>query len=62
MLWTALLAPPITWIDPPQESTGSEIVSREMDPVLFIHLLTPDNFLPRPCSTERWKLSRILRG
>ena len=27
-----------------QELTGSEIVSREIDPVLFIHLLTTDNF------------------
>ena len=27
-----------------QELTGSEIVSREIDPVPFIHLLATDNF------------------
>ena len=38
-----------------QELTGSEIVSREIDPVLFIHLLTTDTFLIG-------KLSRVLRS
>ena len=32
--------------------TGSEIVSREIDPVLFIHLLTADNILALSCSKE----------
>ena len=31
--------------DEAQELTRSEVVSREFDPVLFIHLLTTDNFL-----------------
>ena len=38
-------SPPINSIDPTQEFTESEIVSREIDPVLFIHLLTTDTFL-----------------
>ena len=33
-----------------QELTGSEIVSREIDPVPFIHLLATDNFLPQTCN------------
>ena len=37
-------SPPIASIDPTQESTGSEMVSREIDPVLFIPLPTTDNF------------------
>ena len=37
---------PITLIDPTQEWTGSEIVSREIDPVLFIiQLLTTEDSL-----------------
>ena len=43
-------SPPSASIDPTQESTGPEIVSREIDPVLFIPLHTADDFLPRPCS------------
>ena len=43
-------SPPITSIDPTQEFTRSEIVSCEMDPLLYIHLLTTDNF-PQ---TEHW--------
>ena len=42
-----LYSPPITSIDPTRESTGSEMVSREIDPVdpvLFTDLLTTDNF------------------
>ena len=35
-------------MDPTQEVTVSEIASREIDPVLLIHLLTTDNFLS-PC-------------
>ena len=31
-------------IDPIQELAGSEIVSFKVDPVLFVHLLTTDNF------------------
>ena len=34
-------------IDPTEELTISEIVSREIDPVLFVLLLTADNFLKR---------------
>ena len=45
-----------------QELTGSEIVSRQIDPVIFIHLLTTDNFLAQPCKTVQQlnfrKLSR----
>ena len=40
MLWTALLAPPITWMDPTQESTASEIASREIDPALSVRPLS----------------------
>ena len=34
-------------IDPTEELTISEIVSREIDPVLVVLLLTADNFLKR---------------
>ena len=35
-------SPPITSIDPTQEWTGSEFVSRDMDPELLVHPLTTD--------------------
>ena len=44
-----------------QEFTGSEIVSCKIDPVLFIHVPTPDNFLPQQCSRNIRNLSRTLR-
>ena len=43
-----------------QESTISEIVSRQIDPVLFIRLLTTDNFLALSCTTEHWEIVTYL--
>ena len=37
-------SPLIISIDPSKELTGSEIVTREIDPVLFILLLTMEQF------------------
>ena len=37
-----------------------EIVCREIDPVLFIHLLTTDNFLALSCTTEHWEIVTYL--
>ena len=37
-------SPPITSIDPTEELAISEIVSREIDPALFILLLTTEQF------------------
>ena len=42
-----------------QELTISEIVSREIDPVLFILLLTTEQFPPK---RTIGKLSRVLRS
>ena len=56
-------SPPITSIDPTQGLIGSEIVSREIDPVLLILLLTADHFLAHSCKTEHWEtFSRVLRS
>ena len=51
-------SPPITSMDPTQEWTGSEIVSRETDPVLFLLLLATDTFIKRNIG----KLSLVLRS
>ena len=57
-------SPAITSIDPTLELTGSEIVSREIDPVLFTHLLTTDNFPSSTMldakSTEHWDIVTYL--
>ena len=57
-------SPPIASIGPTQEPTGHEIIirdsGREIDPVLFIHLLTRDNFPPQLCSTEHWEIVEYL--
>ena len=55
-------SPPITSIDPTQELTIMipEIVCPEIDPVLFIHLLTTDNFLALSCTTEHWEIVTYL--
>ena len=53
-------SPPITSIDQALELTGSGIASREIDPVLSIHLLTMDNFLPRLCSMEHREIVACL--
>ena len=34
----------------------SETFSREIDPVLFVRLLTTDNFPLLLCSMEHWKI------
>ena len=46
-------------MDPTRELTISEIVSREIDPVLFTLLLTTEQF---PVKRTNGKLSRFLRS
>ena len=43
-----------------QEQKGSEMVSREIDQVLFIHLLKTDNFPLHPCSGEHQEIVAYL--
>ena len=52
--------PPITSVDPTQELTISEIVSREIDPVLFIHLPTTDDLPALSCTTEHLEIVKYL--
>ena len=49
-------SPPITSMHPTQELIGTEIVSCKIDPVLFIHMFTTDNFPSQSCSTEHWEI------
>ena len=52
--------PAITSEDLTQELTGSEIISCEIEPVLFTHLLTTDNISAQLYSTGNWEVVTYL--